>query len=211
MPAFAGMTVGRPPSSYANFWDRTLACRRKLIEFAQQNGKFFLLRLFEVRKNLGDTFLKERNRALIKLGPLIRQHHVHHAPVVFIPFAHDHFFLFEPVDDARQVAHRDHHLRADFAERQSPGVTDGREHVKLRRRQTGLFQLGFQLLMRKETEAQEANPKAGRVGCKEGTLVNGHAGQFIHSGAKKQLGFSPWSSSAVVTQFKMIGPNRARL
>ena len=89
---------------------------------------------------------------------------MNHATIILVSFAQDQFFLFQTVNDARQVAHRHHHLCPDFPEGKPTGVTDGREHVKLRRRKAQFLEILLEFLVGEQTKAEKSNPQARRVG-----------------------------------------------
>lgn len=97
------------------------------------------------------------------LAALFRQHHVNHAAIILVSFTRHQFFLFQAVNNACQVAHRNHHLRADFSEGKPAGVTDGRQYVKLRRRKAQFLEILLELLVREEAKPQKPDPQARGV------------------------------------------------
>jgi len=87
-----------------------------LIELAQERGKFFLLQFIEFLKNCRNTFFKLRNGALVELSAFVGEYDVNYATVGFIALACHQFLVFQPIDNAREIANCHHHLRADLTE-----------------------------------------------------------------------------------------------
>jgi hypothetical protein len=113
---------------------------------------------------------------------------------VRVPLANDQPFFFQPIDDTGQVAHRDHHLFADLAERQLAGVADGGQDVKLRRREVKPLQIVLEFFVGDKIETQKPDPEARGVTRKKRSLVRQHGKKFSRDGDKKQPDFS-WSRS----------------
>ena len=126
---------------------RSLLGPSGMIELAQECGEFLLFWLIESGEDLQDTFFKQRNCAFVKFGAFLREDDVNDATVIFVSLPNNQFLLFEPVNDSGQVADRHHHFGPDFTKRQSTGIANGREHVKLRRCQSNSFQILFQFLV----------------------------------------------------------------
>ena len=89
---------------------------------------------------------------------------MNHATIILVSFAQDQFFLFQTVNDACQVAHRYHHLCADFPEGKPAGIPNRREYVELRRRQAQFLEILLEFLVGEQTKAEKSNPQARRVG-----------------------------------------------
>ena len=130
------------------------------------------------------AFLKKRDRALIEFGPLFRQGDADDPPVSGISLSGGQFFFFQPVYDTGQVAHRDHHLFADLAEREASGVSEGCHDIELGQGEIQPLQVVLKPFIGCEIKAQKANPQTGRVACKEWSFVRRHDAPFKLKGYK---------------------------